>query len=59
MAARIPMLEPAGNDCIEGGPRDDSELTFRGNGVGELPAGHGDAHATLNDDWKVFRHGQS
>jgi hypothetical protein len=49
VAAGIAILQPSGEDCIQGRSRNDSELTQLGHGPRKPPTGDARAHAALND----------
>ncbi len=51
----ITQLQTPGQDHIEGRPRNDADLTARGNGVGKQPVGDARAHAALDNLGKCHR----
>jgi hypothetical protein len=51
VAARVAILQPAGQDGVECCARHDPELPVPRHGVREPPGGHARAHAALDDHW--------
>ncbi len=50
VAVDVAELQAASHHDLEDGSRYDAESPVAGNGVGELPAGYGDSHTSLDDD---------
>ncbi len=55
-AAQIAVLKPAGQNLVETGTGDDSELTDTRDGLSQTPVRNAHAHAALNDFWKRNMH---
>jgi hypothetical protein len=51
MATRIAKLKPAGQNRVQGGAGDDSQLAGQGHGPGERPRRNANPHSALDDDW--------
>ena len=51
LTAGVAGLQTPGKDNRKQGSGNDAELPQLRNGTGQPPAGNGDAHPALNDDW--------